>query len=360
MKKILLFLLAFTNLMYPCTGINISSAGGAFISARSIEYAESNLNSKLVIVGKNQNFVSLLPNTKETGLKYKSKYAYVGISVMDDRFIAEGINEAGLNAGLFYFPHYGSLKRYDKKYKNKSIIDMQLVSYLLANYKNVEEVKKAIKNIIVLNIAYDENNNPLPTAHYRVSDSKQNSIVIEIVNNGEVKIYDNKVGILTNSPDFEWQVKNLNNYINLKAGNALNDLEDEKLFSFGAGTAALGLPGDITPPSRFVRAFFYKSTMPKPKDNISAINNAFVILNNFDIPVWIEYPKNAQEHIPNNLKSATQWTSVSDLTNKVFYYKTMNNSQIRKVDLNKIDFNNITYKILELDEKESIKELKIN
>lgn len=357
MKKLCFSLLCFTTLLHPCTGININSLDGGAVFARTIEYGESDLASKLVISPKNKSFSSLLPNTKETGLKWVAKYGYVGISMMDDRFIAEGMNEVGLSAGLFYFPHLGSLKRYDKKYKSKSLVDMQFVSFLLSNYKNIDEVKNGIKNINLVNIGYDKDGSPLPTAHYRVGDSSGKSIVIEIINGGEVKIYDNKVGILTNSPDFPWHVKNLNNYINLSSGNAADYENGEKIFSFGAGTAALGLPGDITPPSRFVRAFFYKSTMPTPNTSKEAIKNAFIILNNFDIPIWIEYSKAHQNYIPKGLSSATQWVSASDLKDKAFYYKTMNNAQIRKINLNKIDFDKITYKVLPLDEQDGIKEL---
>lgn len=359
MKKICFSLTILTTLLHPCTGINIDSEDSGAVFARTIEYGESDLLSKLVISPKNKTFSSLLPNTKDNGLKWTAKYGYVGISVMDDRFIAEGMNEAGLSAGLFYFPHYGSLSKYDKKHKDKSLVDMQFISYLLSSYKNVDEVKKGIKNITLVNIGYNKDGSPLPTAHYRVGDSSGKSIVIEIINGGEVMIYDNKVGVLTNSPDFTWHVKNLNNYINLSAGNSSEYESGEKIFSFGAGTAALGLPGDITPPSRFVRAFFYKSTMPTPKTSKDAVKNAFVILNNFEIPIWIEYSKEHQNYIPKELISATQWTSASDLKQKAFYYKTANNAQVRKIDLSKINFSKTSYKVLPLDEEDGIKELDI-
>lgn len=360
MKKIIFLIFIINTYLYCCTGISINQ-NDFILQARTIEYAESNLNSKLIISPKNKHFVSILPNTKKTGIEWNAKYGYVGISVIDDRFIAEGINEAGLNAGLFYFPHYGSLEKYDQKHRAISIVDMQFVSYLLSNFKNIDEVKKGIKKIKIVNIAYDNDNNGLPTAHYRVADSDGKNIVIEIINNGEIKIYDNLVGVLTNSPDYEWHVKNLNNYVNLKSGNYSNfDINNHKIFSFGAGTGALGLPGDITPPSRFVRAFYMISSMPKMNNLDDLVKSAFHILNNFDIPIWIEYDKKYQNYIPKDLLSATQWTSVSVLKQKEFYYKTMNNAEIRKVDLNKIDFANTKYQIINLDTNTSFKEITID
>lgn len=348
------------SIALACTGITIKTLDNKMVQARSIEYGESNLNSKLVVSPRGKEYQSLTPEGKFEGYKWKGKYGYVGASLITDMFIGEGINEAGLNAGLFYFPHYGSLTKFDKKISKKSIVDMQVVSWILSNFSTVEEVKEGLKKIKIVNIGYDEKGNPLPTAHWRVADAKGGNIVIEIVNNGEIKIHDNKIGVLTNSPDYEWHVKNLNNYINLYAGNAKDfNVNGQEFFSFGAGTGAMGLPGDITPPSRFVRAFYFLNTMKPAETSKEAINEAIHILNNFDLPIGVEYPAEHKSYIPKDLPSATQWTAISSLNDREFYYKTMYNSQIRKVDLKKIDFSKVKYTVMPLDEKpeENIQEL---
>lgn len=367
MKKIfkLTFSLFFilSSIILACTGITIKTLDNKIIQARTIEYGEGNLNSKLILSPRGREYQSLTPEGKFEGYKWKGKYGFVGASLVTDIFIGEGINEAGLNAGLFYFPHYGSLAKFDKKTANKSIVDMQLVSWILSNFSTVDEVKEGLKKIKVVNIAHDENGNPLPTSHWRVADAKGGNIVIEIVNNGEIKIHDNKIGVLTNSPDYEWHVKNLNNYINLYAGNAKNySVNGQKIFSFGAGTGAMGLPGDITPPSRFVRAFYFLTTMKPAETSKEAIGEAFHIMNNFDLPIGVEYPAEHKSSIPKDLPSATQWTAVSNLNDREFYYKTMFNSQVRKVDLKKIDFTKVKYTAIPLDEKpeENIQEITFN
>ncbi len=364
MKKIfkltLSLFLIISSIAMACTGITIKTEDKKIIQGRTIEYGEGNLNSKLIISPRGREFQSLTTEGKLEGLKWKAKYGFVGASLINDMFIGEGINEAGLNAGLFYFPHYGSLSKFEKKNASKSLVDMQFVSWILSNFSTVEELKKELKNIKIVNIVADENGNPLPTAHWRVGDVNGGNIIIEIVNNGEVKIHDNKVGVITNSPDYEWHVKNLNNYINAYAGNAKNyNMNGQEIFSFGAGTGALGLPGDVTPPSRFVRAFYYLSTIKPITNSKEGVGEAFHILNNFDIPIGVEYSKEHKQYIPKDLPSATQWTAISSLNDREFYYKTMYNSQIRKVDLKKIDFTKVEYKALPLDEKpeESIKEL---
>ena len=350
-KQILTPLYLFLFLFHPlfaCTGISIQTIDKKYIQARTIEWGEFSLQSKLIISPRNQKFQSLTPSGRN-GIQWNSKYGFVGISVSQDDFIGEGINEEGLNAGLFYFPHYGSLAEYDKSKTHLSISDMELVTYILSNFKNTDEVIKAFKKIIVVPFMLLENKKSPPTAHWRVSDAQGKSIVIEITN-GKTKIYQNPVGVLTNSPDFQWQLTNLNNYINIKSGSAPSfELKNQKIFAVGAGSGMLGLPGDFTPPSRFVRAAFFLHTAPKPKNAYMGVMQAFHILNLFDLPIGTEFSD--QTKIP-DLPSATQWTAVSNQSDREFFYKTMHNSQIRKINLKQIDFSRIKPQVLKLDENE--------
>ena len=164
---------------------------------------------------------------------------------------------------------------------------------------------------------------------------------------GKPFFYENKLGVLTNSPGFEWQMTNLNNYVNLFPGTApLKEWENLTLSSFGAGSGFLGLPGDVTPPSRFVRAAFYQVTAPHAVTGKDAILQAFQILNNFDIPVGIEH---AEGEAWVNLPSATQWTAATDITARKIYYRTAWNSTIRCFDLKKINFSQIDFRAVPMD-----------
>ncbi|MDD1782729.1 choloylglycine hydrolase family protein [Enterovibrio sp. ZSDZ35] len=342
MKKTLLALLLAANVMTPasaCTGISLSTVSDQHVHARTIEWGENDLNSKLVVSPRDHTFTSTMPD-QQKGLTWKSKYGFVGISVSVDTFIGEGVNEEGLTAGLFYFKGYGSLKAYNPKDRANSITDMDFVRWMLSQFKTVDEVKTAMTSIDIVPVYIDAKGQPSPTGHWRVTDKAGNNIVIEIMDNGKVHIYDNEVGVLTNSPTFPWQVTNLNNYINLHPGSSTpQKFGGVEAKSFGIGSGFLGLPGDITPPSRFVRAAFFVNTAPESKTSQEAVSQAFHIMNNFDIPIGTEFSEQYREHMP-DLPSATQWTSVIDQANGVFYYKTMNDSQIKKVDLNKINFNN--------------------
>ena len=75
---------------------------------------------------------------------FTAQYGYVGMAVEQDEIVAEGINEAGLSAGLFYFPHYGQYETYDPAQKASSVADIQLVSWILGNFERIEDVQNAI------------------------------------------------------------------------------------------------------------------------------------------------------------------------------------------------------------------------
>lgn len=111
-----------------CTGITLKTTTGTSIVARTIEWGGSNLNSRYVIVPRGYVQSSYLPDGKKEGMTFSARYGYVGLAVEQDEFVAEGINEAGLSAGLFYFPGYGKYPAYDPALKSRSIADLQLVS----------------------------------------------------------------------------------------------------------------------------------------------------------------------------------------------------------------------------------------
>lgn len=323
-----------------CTGITLASKDSTQILARTIEWGGSDLNSRYVIVPRGYTQQSYVPGGTD-GMKFTARYGYVGLAVEQKEFVAEGLNEAGLSAGLFYFPNYGKYEAFQPALKAESIADLQLVSWILGSCRTVDEVMEAVKKVHV--IAIDPR---ASTVHWRFADLSGRQIVLEIVD-GMLQFHENKLGVLTNSPGFEWQLTNLNNYVNLYSGSAPEQqLGALSLRSFGAGSGFLGLPGDVTPPSRFVRAAFYQATAPVQPDAFATVLQGFQILNNFDIPVGIEF---AQGQVPADIPSATQWTSATDMKNRKIYFRTMYDSAIRCIDLNRINFGKVKYSDTLLD-----------
>ena len=190
-----------------------------------------------------------------------------------------------------------------------------------------------------------------PPLHFIIHDVTGASAVIEYVRGGKVTVYDNPLGVITNAPTFDWHITNLSNYINLSAVAVPQiQLAGMKIAPLGQGSGMLGLPGDFTPPSRFIRAVAFSQSVVPSKTAADAVRSAFHILNQFDIPVGsartIEHGKSSFDY--------TQWTSASDLKNKKYYFHTFDNRRIRVVDLTKIDPNTSGIIIMPMDQKETM------
>jgi choloylglycine hydrolase len=322
-----------------CTGITLKSADGAHIVARSVEWASGESPSDYIIVPRGYAQQSMSPDGTRDGMKYSAFYGYVGLA--SEEYVIEGLNEAGLSAGLFYFPQFGSYPAYDPDDKDITISDTEFVAWILGNFEIIDDVIAALNTVRV--VSTDPR---AQTLHWRVADKYGRQIVIEYIN-GIPMVHENKLGVLTNSPAYDWHITNLDNYINLMPGgvdaHAFGNITVDPL---GHGTGLLGLPGDATPPSRFVRAAFYQTSAPKLETAQKTVEQAFTILSALTIPIGSQYaPGKPVPDIP----SATQWTSVSDMTNGKLYYTTMYNPTIRRFDLNNIDFANVSYQIHPLD-----------
>ncbi len=333
---------AFIDSTEACTGITLKAKDGSIVAARTIEWGGSDLRSTYVVVPRGFTQNSLIPGGKKEGMSFKAQYGYIGFAVEQEEFVTDGINDAGLSAGLFYFPRYGEYEQYNENNKQTSIADLQLVPWILGCCKSVDDVINAVNSVHVIGV-----DPRASTAHWRFMDASGRQVVLEITNK-KAEFFENTLGVLTNSPGFQWHLTNLNNYVNMIPGTAaVNDWGEMKLTSFGVGSGFLGLPGDVTPPSRFVRAAFYQTSAPQPSTAVEAVRSCFQILNNFDIPIGAESTKGEQ---PADIPSATQWTSATDVKGRKIYYRTMRNSAIRCIDLNTIDFTKVKYSVSPLDE----------
>lgn len=334
-----------------CTGISFTAADGSIVAARSIEWATERLDSKYVVVPRGHAFTSLAPNGNE-GMRFTSKYGFVGVRVMSDDLIVEGLNEKGLNAGLFFFPGYGSYNDFDPFRKSTTLCDFQVVAWALSSFSTVEEVVESVPKLDIVGL--DKN---IGAVHWRFADRSGRQVVLEIID-GKPHFYENELGVLTNAPGFEWHLTNLGNYVNLKQGNAGANIWDPEKFRVNAlsgGSGMLGLPGDPTSPSRFVRTAVYKMTAPMPKDGKSAVLQSFKILEAMVIPIGIVQNNSISGESGQPTKAnadmltSTQFTTASDVTSLKFYYRTMDNSRIRCLDLATINFAKVKYRSTPLD-----------
>ena len=325
-----------------CTGICLNAADGSRVVARTVEWAATPMQCGYVVSPRGHMHQSYTP-TGENGLKYQGVYGYVGIYTEYEPFVVEGVNEAGLSAGLFFFPQYGEYAPYDASKNDKTLCDMQFVSWVLSQFSTIDQLKEGLSKVDLVTL-----NHKIGAVHWRITQPDGRMAVLEIVG-GVPHFYENTLGVFTNAPGFPWQMTNLNNYVNLEPGSA-PDLDLTKTITLkplGHGSGMLGLPGDFTSPSRFVRATFFQTTAPVWATGFETVVQAFHILNNFDIPIGSQH---ARADIPKNLPSATQFTAASDLKSMKFYYRTAWNSNIRCIDLLDIDFHKVKYQSHPLDQ----------
>ena len=317
-----------------CTVFRVQSKDDAIVLGRSMEFGFDS-ESQMAIVPRGYGFNLQAPGGKD-GLSWKAKYGFVGANAFGlDPAILDGINEAGLAASILYLPGFTQYPEATPQNAGRAIGNAYLLSWILSSFATVEEVKEAIKEVVVF---YD-----LPKGvpqvpldfHYIIYDAKGGSIVLEYVK-GALNLYDNPIGVMTNSPTFDWQLLNLRNYINLT--NVSVDslkLGSYELTPLGQGTGLLGIPGDYTPPHRFVRATALAFSAVTPDNAVQGMNLAFHILDAVDIPRGAVAQKDKAGKMVYDI---TNWTTVRDLTNMVLYFRTYDNLTIRKVDLKQLDF----------------------
>jgi choloylglycine hydrolase len=319
-----------------CTGLTLKAADGAVVYGRTMEWGAFDLNSRLVIVPRGYQFAGHTPDG-EPGFSWKGQYGAVGLDAVGKDFIVDGMNEKGLAAGAFYLPGFTKYQTYEPAEAGTSLGPMDVVQYLLTQFATVDEVRAGLQEVRVVPTVEPVLGFP-PPLHFFVADPSGKSIVVEYLD-GQLSIFDSPLGVVTNAPSYDWHMTNLRNYINLSAvalpGKKLEDLNFTPL---GAGSGMIGLPGDFTPPSRFVRAIAFTQTARPTEDGPDTVYEVLRILDNFNLPLSSAEGSDMSDGVPEGMHSSTIWTSLSDTKNRVFYYHTQNNRRLRMVDLKDIDF----------------------
>lgn len=323
-----------------CTGIKLAAKDGSVINGRTLEFGIV-IDTSVVVVPRGYEFYGTTP--KGRGLAYKAKYAAAGAIAFDNVAILDGINEKGLSVGTFYFPGYASYTPITSQNQSKAMSPTEFANWVVTQFATIDEVKDALSTVVIAPTVVKEWGPEAAPFHYVVYDKSGKSLVIEPID-GKLVAHENPLGVITNSPDFVWHLTNLRNYINLTPFNTQPiQLDGLDLTPFGQGSGMVGLPGDFTPPSRFVQAAVF-STTAKPSDNADqSVYQAFHILNQFDIPVGVTSAKGNDGVVHSDF---TQMTCVKDPQSLKYYFKTYDDQSIRVVDLKKFNLNDKAVKRL--------------
>jgi len=298
-----------------CTALTLKSTNHYFGRNLDLEYS---LGEQIVITPRNYSFdFKMLPSLK-------SHYAIIGVAKIVENYplYYDATNEVGLSVAGLNFPDSAMYFKPDKNKEN--ITPYEIIPYILGKFSKVSEVLDFLKKANIINIAFNEKYSLTPL-HWIIADNER-AITLESTKDG-VNVYENTTGVLTNNPEFSMQMFNLNNYWHIRSKNPQKSFYDGlPFYSYSNGLGGLGLPGDFSSMSRFVRAVFAKLSYEEEYD-VNPIGQFFHILSYVEqVYGCVETPKG---------KECTVYSSCCDTDNGIYYYSTYQNRRICAVDMHK-------------------------
>ncbi|MGI9522026.1 MAG: linear amide C-N hydrolase [Hyphomicrobiaceae bacterium] len=310
-----------------CTGVVLRAKDGTAVSARTMEFS-FDIQSNIYAVPAGTKIKTLAVNANEDGFNFEAKYGFLGANALGMPIVVDGMNTEGLYFGAFYFAGGAVFGKVSDENRDRAVSSEELGNWVLGQFATVAEVRQALPKIEVVGTRIDAIDSAAPF-HYTVVDRSGAAIVIQYTKDG-LKIFDNTVNAITNDPTYDWHLTNLRNYIGLQADNReAITVGGATLQAFGQGSGMVGLPGDFSSPSRFVRAVAFANMALPSETGDDAVFQAFHILNAFDIP------KGA-------IRDATQtgvdtdytvWTSAADTAKAIYYFKTYLTQDVERVDV---------------------------
>ena len=290
-----------------------------FYFGRTLDY-EFSYGEEITVTPRNYPFsFRYLPEKRE-------HYAIIGMAHVEEDYplYYDAVNEKGLGmAGLNFVGNavYGEVRE-----GKENVAVFELIPYILSQCENTEEARKLLGKIQITDTRFKEQ---LPNGrlHWIIADEKE-AITVESVTEG-LKIYENAPGVLTNNPSFPMQMFQLNNYMQLSSRQPENLFSDRlSLETYSRGMGALGLPGDLSSASRFVRVAFTKLHARSGEGEAHSVGQFFHILGS------VEQTRGCCE-LENGKYEITIYTSCCNATKGIYYYTTYTNRQITAVDMHR-------------------------
>lgn len=320
-----------------CTAISYKTKDHYF--GRTLDYTYS-YPSEITVVPRR------FPFHFRNGMTLEPHHAMIGMAYVIEGYplYFDTINEMGLAmAGLNFI---GSAVYFDLIEGKDNIAQFEFIPWILGQASTVTEAQVLLERINITNEAFKKEL-PVSQLHWIIAD-REKSIIVESVSDG-IKIYDNPVGVLTNNPSFPEQMFNLNNYMHLSTSTPHNLFSDKiNLFAYSQGMGGLGLPGDLSSQSRFVRASFVKCNSVSSDDENESVNQFFHILASVEQQRGCCIAENGEFEI-------TIYTSCCNADRGIYYYTTYGNHSITGVDMHKLDLKGDSLICFPLTTEEQIK-----
>lgn len=318
-----------------CTAVDVAAADGTVVAGRTMEWS-TEMDWTLVRVPRGTTLTLTAPAS--TGLppvEVKTRHSFlgIGVGVIPGIPVLEGQNEAGLTmSGNFLpgFTRYQTVTRGDRSY----VSILGFGAWVLGTHATVAELRASL---VRTRLWGDSSIVPAgsapPTLHFVFVDRTGAGIVVEYVD-GEVQIHDNVAHVLTNAPTYAWHLTHLRNFLNLSTvGTMTERIGDAELSALGQGGGMIGIPGDYTPPSRFVRVAFLRNRAPRPADGDRAVELVGHVLNNVDIPAGIAQSREGGALV----SDYTQFVVIKDLTrNRMLVADAAHRLDLVSLDLDRI------------------------
>lgn len=303
-----------------CTAVTYQTDN--FYFGRTLDY-ESSYGEELVILPRKFQLHFLNMGMLE------NHYAILGTAHVAQGYplFYDAVNEKGLCiAGLNFVGNAQYAKVMDGK---DNLAQYEFIPWILSNCSCIAEAKELLAKINLTDTPFQKM--PVAQLHWMLADKEQ-AITVEAVADG-IKIYPNPVGVLTNNPPFPEQVFRLNDFMNLSAKQPKNHFSDKlNLHPYSRGMGALGLPGDLSSSSRFVRAAFVKEHSVSGHSELESVSQFFHILGSVE-------QQNGCCEVENGQYEKTIYTVCYNASKGIYYYTTYYNHQISAIDMHREDLN---------------------
>lgn len=301
-----------------CTAITYKTQNHYFGRTLDLEYT---YEEQVTVTPRNFEFHF---RTKQS---LKNHYAIIGMATVAENYplYYEATNEYGLSMAGLNFP--GNAHYFPVTEGKDNIAPFEFIPWILAQCKNLAEAKKLLAKINLCNIDFSDML-PLSPLHWIIA-GKEGAITVESMADG-LHVYENPVGVLTNNPSFDYHMTHLCDYRNVTARTPENRFGDVSLETYSRGMGGIGLPGDLSSASRFVRAAFVKLNSVAGESENESISQFFHILGAV-----------AQQRgcviLPDGSYEITAYTSCMNTDKGIYYYTTYENHGISAVDMHRCD-----------------------
>ena len=265
----------------------------------------------------------------------KTHYGMIGMAAVVSGFplYFEATNEWGLSAAGLNFP--GNAWYPDYAPGKKNVTPFEFIPWVLGCCTSVEGAKEKMENLNLVNLDFDDELKLSPL-HWIICDQER-SVVVESMKGG-LKIWDNPFEVLTNNPPFDYHLMNMSNYMGLTVGPAVMKFPKQlPMENYSQGMGALGLPGDFSSASRFVRACFVKENSICDKNEDASVNQYFHILDAVAMPKGCVWTENGYEY--------TRYSCCCNVQKGIYYYKTYEETGIKAIDIQGVNLDGADLKL---------------